>query len=64
MLARSGEQMPPWGVPSVGNMYFLLSRIPAFSHALICLLILGKVLTFSEQFDVIYAVKALANVGI
>ena len=41
--------MPPWGVPSVGSSNSCLSRIPDFSHALICLLILGKVLTFSSN---------------
>jgi hypothetical protein len=51
MFANKGEHIPPWGVPSVGKIVFPLSRIPAFSHALICLLALGKVLTFSRSFE-------------
>ncbi len=51
MLAKSAEQMPPWGVPSVGNKVFPLSSIPTFNHALNCLLTLGKVFTFSKSLE-------------
>ena len=42
--------MPPCGVPSLGIKVFPWSRIPASNQAFICLLALGKVLTFLSSF--------------
>ena len=49
IINTSCEHMPPCGVPSFGNNVFPLSRIPAFSQAFSCLLVLGKVLTFFKS---------------